>query len=356
MSHHELDEWGSAPVSDAGPTQRTRGAARPVWQCPSMPALSGELWASVVVAVRGNPAALAGLLGALAGQEQVPAGGLEVVVVDNHARPHPAVAAAVRAACGDGLVTVVVHEARAGLSRARNHGLRRARGRIVLVTDPDARPEPAWAARLVEALERTGAYCAGGRVVPRYTGAAPTDLDPELVKLFAPPAWPARVEPVAGPYWLAGCNLAVRRHPLPVFCEALGACGRRRSTCEDLEFVTRAQREGLAVVVVPDAVVHRAVHPADLTVVGLLRRGFAHGASVARLTALHPELVIFDDYRWGHVLERWRQDRVSALVAAARILGRALERVRQLVLGAASDIGPGALGVGGRLPRSRRRA
>lgn len=150
---------------------------------------------------------------------------------------------------------------------------------------------------------------------------------------------------MAGPYWLAGCNLAVRRHPLPVFCEALGACGRRKSTCEDLEFVARAQREGLAVVVVPDAVVHRAVHPADLTVVGLLRRGFAHGSSVARLTALHPELVIFDNYGWDHVLQRWRQDRVSALVAAARILGRAVGRARQVLPG-----------VGVRPERSRQRA
>ena len=141
---------------------------------------TGQPWASVVVAVRGNPAALAGLFDALGRQEHVGAGGLEVVVVDNHARPHPVVAVTVRAACGGGLVTVVVHEPRAGLSRARNRGLRQARGRIVLVTDPDARPEPAWAALLVEAP--TGAYCAGGRVVPRYTGTAPTDLDPELTQ------------------------------------------------------------------------------------------------------------------------------------------------------------------------------
>lgn len=316
----------------------------------------GELWVSVVVAVRGNPAALAGLLAALAHQEHVGSGGLEVVVVDNHACPHPAVAAAVRAARAEGLVAVVVHEGRAGLSRARNRGLRRARGRIVLITDPDALPEPAWAARLVEALETTGAYCAGGRVVPRYTGAAPTDLDPEVAKLFAPPVWPAGIESLGGPYWLVGCNLAVRRHPLPVFCEALGARGWRKGTCEDLEFVARAQRAGLGVVVVPEAVVHRAVHPADLTVFGLVRRGFAHGASVARLRALHPELVIFDDYRWGHVLTRWRQHRVSALVAAARILGRALGRARQLLLRAALVNGPDASGAGGWPARSRRRA
>lgn len=317
----------------------------------------GQPWASVVVAVRRNPGALGGLFEALGRQEQVGVGGLEVVVVDNHPRPHPVVAVAVRAASGDGLVTVVVvHEGRAGLSRARNRGLRQARGRIVLITDPDARPEPAWAARLVAALETTGAYCAGGRVVPRYTGAAPTEVDPELAKLFAPPVWPAQLEPLAGPYWLVGCNLAVRRDPLPVFCEALGARGRHKGTCEDLEFVARAQREGLGVVVVPEAVVYRAVHPADLTVVGLLRRGFAHGASVARLTALHPELVILDDYRWGHVLTRWPQDRVSALVAAARILGHALGRARQVFPSVAPCTSPGAPGVGVRPERSRQRA
>lgn len=289
-------------------------------------------WASVVVAVRGNPHALADLLEALARQRDVRSGGLEVVVVDNHSRPHPVVAAvAARRRPGATARPLVVHEPRAGLSRARNRGMREARGGVVLITDPDPRPDPSWAVRLVEALEVTTAYCGGGRVVPWYTGAAPVAPDPELAKLFVPPVWPARVEPLSGRYWLAGCNLAISRDPSPVFCEALGARGRHKTTCEDLEFVARAQRDGLGVVVVPDAVVHRAIHPADLTVLALLRRGFAHGASMARLSGLHPELGIFDDYRWGHVAQRWRRHRISALVAAARILGRTLGQGRQVL-------------------------
>lgn len=296
--------------------------------------VKGDSSVSVVVAVRGNPEALAGLLGALGQQGGLPAGGLEVVVVDNHVHPDPDVAAIARnTARGAGPAVVVVHEPRPGLSRARNRGLRQARGGVVLITDPDARPEPMWAALLVEALEVSGAYCAGGRVLPRYTGLVPTDLDPEIAKLFAPPAWPVHVAPVAEPYWLAGCNLAVRRHPLPVFYEALGTRGRRKTTCEDLEFVARCQRDGLPVVIAPDAVVHRAVHPSDLTPWALVRRGFAHGVSIARLTALHPGLVIIDSYQLRHVLERWRQDRVSALVAAARIVGRGVERSRRVLPG-----------------------
>jgi glycosyltransferase involved in cell wall biosynthesis len=246
---------------------------------------------SVVVAVRGNWTALDGLAAALCAQD-IP-GGVDLIVADNHSTPvlPPGSGRLGPMACR------IVHEPRAGLSRARNAGIRSARGDIVLVTDPDARPEPDWARLMVQALRETGAYCAGGKVVPRFPDGAPTSLSAELLQLFVPPSWPAATEELAGPYWLVGCNLAVRRSPLPQFDTRLGVTGSRHLSCEELEFTVRAQRDGLCVVVVPDAVVHRTIRSADLMAGAFFGRALWHGVSIARLLSIHPGADIYDTYR-----------------------------------------------------------
>ncbi len=282
---------------------------------------------SVVVAVRGNAAALPGLVAALAAQD-VAVGDVELVVVDNHTRP-AALAVFVE---NTPVPTRVVHEPRPGLSRARNTGIRGARGDYVLITDPDARPATSWVRRLVAALERTGAYCAGGKVVPRWTGARPPRLDPRVARLFVPPVWPDRVSPLAAPYWLVGCNLGFRRDPLPRFDERFGVRGRRHLSCEDLEIVIRAQRAGLGVVVVPGAVVARAVHPADRRVTALVGRAFWHGVSIARLVNAHPGTEIYDSNRVRDALRSPRPGNwLPALVDVARIAGLRAESTRLAV-------------------------
>lgn len=299
---------------------------------PQLPALH----LSVVVAVRGNPRELPGLLTALHAQQELPAHSIEVLIVDNHDSPCPALATIAGDQPAPGVPVpspvgsvVVLHEPRVGLSRARNRGIRCAHSRYVLITDPDARPSPTWAARMVEALETTNAYCVGGRVEPHHTGPTPAHLSPDIAALFTPPAWPSTVEVLRDPYWLVGCSLGIRTEPLPVFDEAFGVRGRRALTCEDLEFVARCQRDALAVVIAPGAVLSRAIHPSDLTPRALLRRGFGHGVAMTRLTAAHPDIAVLDSYHLSRIRRLWKTDRMGALVAAARIAGRLAERIRQ---------------------------
>lgn len=279
---------------------------------------------SVVVAVRGNAALLPGLLRCLAGQA-FPTGHMEVVLVDNHARPVLSEALLEPA----GVPGVVVSEPQAGLSRARNAGIRHARGEYLVFTDPDSRPETTWILHLVTALRDTDAYCAGGRLIARYTGPGRPRWDDGVRQLFVPPSWPERTSRLQAPYWLAGCNLAVRRDPLPVFNEHLGACGRRHLSCEDLELVIRAQHEGNTVIVVPEAVVHRAIHPTDLRLTAVLARAFWHGVSIARLCRQHPAAEIYDSSHLRHALpvlfsSRWR----AGLAGIARVLGLRSESAR----------------------------
>ncbi|WP_046497764.1 glycosyltransferase [Streptomyces odonnellii] len=282
---------------------------------------------SIVVAVRGNIEALGDLARAVRAQDY-PAEDLELVVVDNHPAPvlPPGPYRLGRTPCR------VVHEARPGLSRARNTGIRQAHGEIVLITDPDARPEPDWARRMAAALKTTGAYCAGGKVIPYFTGGTTANVPADVLQLFVPPTWPQATAELAAPFWAVGCNLAIRRSPLPRFDTRLGVTGRRHLSCEELEFTVRAQLSGHLVVVVPDAVVHRAIHPADLTPAAVRGRALWHGVSVARLLAIHPSADIYDSYRLRDALAparlRSRIGRRGAVADVARVVGLRAERLR----------------------------
>lgn len=269
---------------------------------------------SVVVAVRGNVPALYGLLHRLGGQTF--SGRLQLVVVDNHRHRW-----LLDEVVGPG--DVVVHEPRAGLSRARNTGVAQSDpgADYVLFTDPDARPDPGWVRVMVGELERTGAYAAGGRLVPRFVGVEqPPALDSGLKQLFVAPSWPDQTTPLRAPFWLAGCNLATRRWPAPVFDEQLGVRGRRRLSCEDLELLQRVQDEGREVLVVPDAVVHRAIHARDLRLTTMLRRAFGHGVSMARMHRRHPHAEVYDTAAVRQVLAARSGWRATA-VHLARIAG-----------------------------------
>ncbi|MET7489344.1 hypothetical protein [Streptomyces sp. NPDC005538] len=85
-------------------------------------------------------------------------------------------------------------------------------------------------------------------------------------------------------------------------------------------------------VVVPDAVVHRAIHPADLTVRAVARRPWWHGVSVARLLAIHPDAGIYDSYRLRDALAWARLGHVGvrrgAMADLLRIAGLRAERLR----------------------------
>lgn len=279
--------------------------------------------ASVIVAVHGNVDALDGLLGCLAKQDFP--GHLQVIVVDNHRWPHVPVYLGTDTWAG---FVRVVHEPRPGLSRARNVALQHAVGDYLLFTDPDARPEAGWVRALIDALTNTGAYCAGGRLTPRFVDhSTPPTLESGVQQFFLPTIWPARTCRLQEPFWLAGCNLATRNSPPPWFAEELGARPRRHLSCEDLELTFRATE--LGVVVVPDAVVHRAVHRRDLQLRALLARGWWHGVSVARMQQRHPGAAIYDTTRARAVLRgfRWSHRRTAA-IHLSRIVAWRMESLR----------------------------
>jgi GT2 family glycosyltransferase len=291
--------------------------------------------ASVVTAVHGNAQELEGLLDAL--RRQQPSGALtEVIIVDNHRRPR------LPENFGEGVIPAcavrVVHEPTLGLSRARNTGIRAATGTYVLITDPDSRPRERWAHELVTAMSESGAFCAGGRTVAdfRESDELAGDVPAQVIGQFIPLSWPARRTTLREPYWLIGCNLGFRRRPDALFHEALGVTGKRHLSCEDIEFVIRAQIAMEHVVVVPEAVVDRAVYPSDLRTRQVLHRAYWHGVSMARVRRLHGTSHFYDSFRvrdalWQFarlLVSRARSVRVEPATDLVRVAGFRLEQLR----------------------------
>jgi GT2 family glycosyltransferase len=111
----------------------------------------------VVICTRDRPDDLRRCLAALSRQTQRPD---QVIVVDN--APTNDATRAVAVAAG----VDCIREDRPGLDRARNAGARAARGDIVLYTDDDVVPHPAWLARMVAAFDADHVACVTGLVVP----------------------------------------------------------------------------------------------------------------------------------------------------------------------------------------------
>jgi len=116
---------------------------------------------SVVVPTYERPASLARCLDALAAQT-LDHDRFEVIVVDDGSAEPPR---AVVARAATSIEVRLIEQANAGPATARNAGAEASRGRYVVFTDDDCRPDPAW----LSAIDVTAAChpgCAiGGRIV-----------------------------------------------------------------------------------------------------------------------------------------------------------------------------------------------
>ena len=125
---------------------------------------------SVLVCTRDRPEELRRCLAAIARLDPAPD---EVLVVDN--APHGDATRQLVASLGDPIR--YLHEPFPGLDRARNRGVRAARGEILLCTDDDVEVEPGWAAHLESGFADPLVMAVTGLVLP-------ATLDSEVHRLF----------------------------------------------------------------------------------------------------------------------------------------------------------------------------
>lgn len=232
-----------------------------------------------------------------------------------------------------GSTIALVSEPIAGLSRARNAGLRAATGQIVAYTDDDVIVDPAWLTELAAGFSRVpNVDCVTG-LVPSGELRTPAqgyfdgrvswskNLEPRIYSLADPPA-DLPMFPFSIGEFGTGANFALRRRAaleLGSFDTALGV-GTRTGGGEDIDMFTRVILDGRTLVMQPSAIVwHR--NRADLAALRVQARGYGTGLG-AWLTKLfmNPRTARMALVRGPHALTRlvslaWRR---PAPVAGAR--------------------------------------
>ena len=130
----------------------------------------------------------------------------------------------------------LVSEPAAGLSRARNAGIRHALGDIVAFTDDDCYPTESFLDDVLDAFSRGGIDYCGGRVLLHD----PTDLPVSILTSTTQRLFPPNTFIHAG--WIYGANMAFSRALLDVvgaFDVLLGP-GSPAKSADDSDFVFRA--------------------------------------------------------------------------------------------------------------------
>ena len=240
---------------------------------------------SVIVCTRDRPDSLARCLEALLDSSE-PAD--EIIVVDNAPQGDETRSVTERFA---GVRYVL--EPVAGLSRARNTGVRAAKGELIAFTDDDVEVHPRWTMRVRSSLSDGRHAAMTGLVLPASLeheseylfeakfggfsqGFRPMVYDRDFVESTV--AWGVPVWRIG-----AGANMAFRRDALDVtggFDERLGA--GRAGCSEDSELWYRMLRAGLSCVYEPRAVVaHR--HRGDLRGLRRQMRAYTRGHVAALL-------------------------------------------------------------------------
>lgn len=276
---------------------------------------------SVVIPARNAAQLLPTCLAAISAQT-MPSSAFEVIVVDDGSTDDTAnVAQRHGATC-----FLQPHK---GPAAARNRGANRARGRVVVFTDADCRPEPNWLETMVQALdsgEKNGVVGVQGRYA--------TDQQ-RLVARFAQAEFEDRYDLMhAAPTidLVATYSAAYQRD---IFLKVGGFDERfPQADNEDTELSYRLVTKGHALALAPQAVV-RHQHPASLK--RYLKLKFSRGYWRTQVYRLYPGKALKDRYTTAPVklgtlaAMGWVTGTLTGL-AALPLLGGGLLGASQLCL------------------------
>lgn len=207
----------------------------------------------------------------------------QVVLVDNGSHDATPTVFERFAAATSTVPVRVVREPRAGLSRARNAGVRASDAPVIVFLDDDVYFADGYFARVLAEFDAgaPGLGVLGGRILRHDPGDSLYGCQlSEHRRDYAPGDW---IRPGA----IQGANFAASRacfDALEGFDEALGAGAKYR--CEDVDFIARALQAGFAARYEPELVAYHDHGRKDGADIEDLRRANSHaaGAFFAKMT------------------------------------------------------------------------
>lgn len=208
--------------------------------------------------------------------------GVELIVVDNASTD--ATRQVVEAFAEQSHTPVrYVREPWPGLSRARNRGIRDARGGLIAFVDDDVYFDPGWLRSVYRAFRADpGVHCIGGRSLPAFEVAEPEWLSDRTLKYYGSTQSGDRCRTMVFPEHPYGVNMAFRREvfeTLGGFRTDLGRKGTSLLSDEEKELFYRVDGAGMNVLYLPDAIIHHRVTAERVEPGWLLRRAYWQGIS-----------------------------------------------------------------------------
>ena len=222
---------------------------------------------SVIIPTRDRPEALADCLAALS-QLEYPSDRFEVIIVDDGSAA--ALSGVVAEARGQ-VSTTLVRQESSGPSVARNTGARIARGELLVFTDDDCRPDPAWLRRIADEFTLKPECGFGGRTINTLTENAYAAASQLVITV----GYAQNNHQPDDAHFFASNNLAFPRHDFL----ALGGFDPAYRTSEDRDLCARWVLSGRQLVYVSDAVV---AHANPLTLRGFWHQNFTYGQGAFR--------------------------------------------------------------------------
>jgi lipopolysaccharide/colanic/teichoic acid biosynthesis glycosyltransferase/GT2 family glycosyltransferase len=256
---------------------------------------------SVVVPVRNAAATLGACLEALAAQS-LPAAGYEIIVVNDGSSDTTRQIALAHGAC-------CLDIAPAGPAAARNQGVARARGELVLFTDGDCAPAPDWIEQMSAPFADPEVVGVRGVYRTRQSSLIARFVQQEYQDKYDRTAQRATIDFIDT--YSAGYRRAVFQTN-GGFETAFSA-----PSVEDQEFSFRLAEKGYKLVFAPRAAVY---HQHDSTLGEYARRKFWIGYWKAFLLRWHPEKALGDSHT---PLSQRVQMGLAGLLLAAAALGLA---------------------------------
>jgi GT2 family glycosyltransferase len=299
---------------------------------------TASLPASIVIPTRGRPDYLRVALASIA--SQAAAAGAETLVIDD-AGPTPAT----RALAARFGARYEPHEGHRGLNVARNTGVERSRGELVVFVDDDVRAAPGWLAALLGAAgANPDVEVFAGRIRASLEGPAPHSCGREN-----PPITTLELgENDTDARYAWGANMAIRRSALErvgPFDVSLADGGDEQEWQDRL----RAQRPGARVLYVANAAVDHRRAGTDARLRALARTAHIRGGAARRFDTrrgaaptLAGELATLGGCI-GHVLRRRCP---AGLTMVAHSGGRLQEGLREALCGEKAQVVSASAGVG----------
>ena len=218
--------------------------------------------ATVIVCTYNRATSLRQTLECLARQDVPESTSWEVIVVDNNSSDNTKQVLHEAGSLFSGVPLLYEFEGNQGLSYARNHGIQKAKGEVLLFTDDDVCPDSDWTNKILEAMKHLKCDACGGYIAPIWETKPPKWLTQKLYGFLAiridetgPKVILDTDEP---PY---GANMAFRRtvfDQVGLFDTTRGRTGNTLASGEDGEMFERILSAGLRVMYCPKArVKHR---------------------------------------------------------------------------------------------------